>query len=48
MTFRVTHHYYLPTYFRTKKEALAYIESRENKEEYRLEKKMAYQWYPWG
>ena len=44
MKFRVIHPNFFPTYFKTKKEALAHIEKFEGST---LQKKMAGQWFDW-
>ena len=40
MKFRVIHNYYYPTYFKTKKEAIAYQEQNGGT----LQRKIGYEW----
>lgn len=43
---RVTHFYYWPTYFRTRREALEFLNSRDNPNEYRIQREDRYHlWY---
>lgn len=44
MKFRLVHPRYNPTYFKTKKEALAWLETRTDRAEYTLQKKMVDRW----
>lgn len=45
MKFRLTHNFYFPTYFRTKKEALAWLSNREDKNEFTLQRKWGGEWH---